>query len=100
MVNSILQSSNFMKTGSLSIDKLENKKTESGSESLFSQMLNSMNTTQNNAQNSVYNLLTTGEGDASQVLLQLEQAKSQMKTASVIRDDLVQSYKQLMNTQM
>jgi len=63
-------------------------------------MLNSMNTTQNNAQNSVYNLLTTGEGDASQVLLQLEQAKSQMKTASVIRDDLVQSYKQLMNTQM
>ncbi len=74
--------------------------TEETSSSTFAQMLDFLNETQNSAQDSVYNLITTGEGDLSEVLIELQQAESKMKTAAVIRDNVIESYKQLMNMQL
>ncbi|MFX3622728.1 MAG: flagellar hook-basal body complex protein FliE [Ectobacillus sp.] len=66
----------------------------------FINLLNEMTSTQNGAQEAVYNLLTKGQGQAHEILIQQMKAESQMKTASVIRDNLIENYKQLMNTQI
>lgn len=71
-----------------------------GAGNTFTQMLDSMSDTQSNAQTSVSNLLTTGEGNASDVLIQMKKAESEMKTAAVIRDNVIESYKQLLNMQV
>ncbi|CAM2362633.1 flagellar hook-basal body complex protein FliE [Listeria seeligeri] len=71
-----------------------------GAGNTFTQMLDSMSDVQSNAQNSVSNLLTTGEGNASDVLIQMKKAESEMKTAAVIRDNVIESYKQLLNMQV
>ncbi|EAF1783835.1 flagellar hook-basal body complex protein FliE [Listeria monocytogenes] len=71
-----------------------------GAGNTFTQMLDSMSGTQSNAQTSVSNLLTTGEGNASDVLIQMKKAESEMKTAAVIRDNVIESYKQLLNMQV
>lgn len=66
----------------------------------FASMFDKMSEVQNNAENSAYKMVTTGEGNTSDVLIQMKKAESQMKTAAVIRDNLVESYKQLLNTQV
>ncbi|MBC1429268.1 flagellar hook-basal body complex protein FliE [Listeria seeligeri] len=71
-----------------------------GAGNTFTQMLDSMSDVQSNAQNSFSNLLTTGEGNASDVLIQMKKAESEMKTAAVIRDNVIESYKQLLNMQV
>ncbi|MGJ6213677.1 flagellar hook-basal body complex protein FliE [Listeria monocytogenes] len=71
-----------------------------GAGNTFTQMLDSMSDTQSNAQTSVSNLLTTGEGNVSDVLIQMKKAESEMKTAAVIRDNVIESYKQLLNMQV
>ncbi|EDN9972458.1 flagellar hook-basal body complex protein FliE [Listeria monocytogenes] len=71
-----------------------------GAGNTFTQMLDSMSDTQSNAQTSVSNLLTAGEGNASDVLIQMKKAESEMKTAAVIRDNVIESYKQLLNMQV
>ncbi|MCD1761704.1 flagellar hook-basal body complex protein FliE [Listeria monocytogenes] len=71
-----------------------------GAGNTFTQMLDSMSDTQSNAQTSVSNLLTTGEGNASDVFIQMKKAESEMKTAAVIRDNVIESYKQLLNMQV
>ncbi|EAE1964427.1 flagellar hook-basal body complex protein FliE [Listeria monocytogenes] len=71
-----------------------------GAGNTFTQMLDSMSDTQSNAQTSVSNLLTTGEGNASDVLIKMKKAESEMKTAAVIRDNVIESYKQLLNMQV
>lgn len=71
-----------------------------GAGNTFTQMLDSMSDTQSNAQTSVSNLLTTGEGNARDVLIQMKKAESEMKTAAVIRDNVIESYKQLLNMQV
>ncbi|EAC4171887.1 flagellar hook-basal body complex protein FliE [Listeria monocytogenes] len=71
-----------------------------GAGNTFTQMLDSMSDTQSNAQTSVSNLLTMGEGNASDVLIQMKKAESEMKTAAVIRDNVIESYKQLLNMQV
>ncbi|MCP8968843.1 flagellar hook-basal body complex protein FliE [Ectobacillus ponti] len=66
----------------------------------FIDLLEGMDTTQNGAQKAVYDLLVNGKGDAHEVLIQQKKAESQMKTAAVIRDNLIEGYKQLLNTQL
>lgn len=66
----------------------------------FIDLLEEMNQTQNNAQTAVYDLLTKGVGDTHEVLIQQKKAESQMKTAAVVRDNLIENYKQLMNMQI
>lgn len=66
----------------------------------FIALLNEMTQTQNDSQQAAYNLLTKGEGEANQVFIQQIKAESQMKTAAVIRDNVIENYKQLMNMQM
>lgn len=68
--------------------------------SKFIDLLEDMNQTQNDAQNAVYNLLTKGEGETHEVLIQQKKAESQMKTAAVVRDNLIENYKQLMSMQI
>ena len=57
-----------------------------------------MNQTQNNAQTAVYDLLTKGVGETHDVLIQ-QKAESQMKTA-LVRDNLIENYKSLINMQI
>ncbi|MDC2865754.1 MULTISPECIES: flagellar hook-basal body complex protein FliE [unclassified Bacillus (in: firmicutes)] len=66
----------------------------------FINLLEEMNQTQNNAQTAVYDLLTKGVGDTHEVLIQQKKAESQMKTAAVVRDNLIENYKQLMSMQI
>ncbi|PHA01931.1 flagellar hook-basal body complex protein FliE [Bacillus pseudomycoides] len=66
----------------------------------FIDLLEGMNQTQNNAQTAVYDLLTNGVGNTNDVLIQQKKAESQMKTAAVVRDNLIENYKQLMNMQI
>lgn len=66
----------------------------------FIDLLEDMNQTQNNAQTAVYDLLTKGVGETHDVLIQQKKAESQMKTAAVVRDNLVENYKQLLNMQI
>ncbi|AWC32327.1 flagellar hook-basal body complex protein FliE [Bacillus cytotoxicus] len=66
----------------------------------FIELLEDMNQTQNNAQTAVYDLLTKGVGETHDVLIQQKKAESQMKTAAVIRDNLIENYKQLLNMQI
>lgn len=66
----------------------------------FIELLEDMNQTQNNAQNAVYNLLTHGVGETHEVLMQQKKAESQMKTAALVRDNLIENYKQLMSMQI
>lgn len=66
----------------------------------FIDLLEDMNQTQNNAQTAVYDLLTKGVGETHDVLIQQKKAESQMKTAAVVRDNLIESYKQLINMQI
>ncbi|MEI4830586.1 flagellar hook-basal body complex protein FliE [Bacillus sp. FJAT-53711] len=66
----------------------------------FIDLLEEMNQTQNNAQTGVYDLLTKGIGNTNDVLIQQKKAESQMKTAAVVRDNLIENYKQLMNMQI
>ncbi|PFJ17240.1 flagellar hook-basal body complex protein FliE [Bacillus cereus] len=66
----------------------------------FIDLLEDMNQTQNNAQTAVYDLLTKGVGETHDVLIQQKKAESQMKTAAVIRDNLIENYKQLINMQI
>lgn len=89
-----------MQADFLSNNIMKNKQTEEPSGSSFASMLDALNETQNSAQNSVYNLITTGEGDLAQVLIELQQAESKMRTVSVIRDNVIENYKQLINTQV
>ena len=58
-----------------------------------------MNQTQNNAQTAVYDLLTKGVGETHDVLIQ-QKAESQMKTAALVRDNLIENYKSLINMQI
>ncbi|UOY93386.1 flagellar hook-basal body complex protein FliE [Ectobacillus sp. JY-23] len=66
----------------------------------FLSLLNEMTQTQNANQVATYNLITKGEGEASQVLISQMKAESQMKTAALVRDNIIENYKQLMNTQL
>lgn len=66
----------------------------------FIELLEDMNQTQNNAQNAVYDLLTKGVGETHEVLMQQKKAESQMKTAALVRDNLIENYKQLMSMQI
>lgn len=66
----------------------------------FIDLLNGMDEKQNAAQAAVYNLLTKGEGEVDDVLIQQQKAESQMKTAAVVRDNIIENYKQLMNMQI
>ncbi|MFD3446006.1 flagellar hook-basal body complex protein FliE [Microbacteriaceae bacterium 4G12] len=69
-------------------------------EKVFINLLDNMTQTQNNAQSAIYNLLTKGEGEPQEVLIQQMKAESQMKTAAVIRDNVIENYKQLLNMQI
>lgn len=62
--------------------------------------LQSMETTQVKSQNSIQRLLTTGEGNAHEVLIGMNKAESQIKTAAVVRDKLIENYQQIMNMQI
>ncbi|AWC28298.1 MULTISPECIES: flagellar hook-basal body complex protein FliE [Bacillus cereus group] len=66
----------------------------------FIDLLEDMNQTQNNAQTAVYDLLTKGVGQTHDVLIQQKKAEAQMKTAAVVRDHLIENYKQLLNMQI
>lgn len=66
----------------------------------FIDLLEDMNQTQNNAQTAVYDLLTKGVGETHEVMIQQKKAESQMKTAAVVRDNLIENYKQLMSMQI
>ena len=61
----------------------------------FIDLLEDMNQTQNNAQTAVYDLLTKGVGETHDVLIR--KAESQMKTAALVRDNLIENYKSLIN---
>lgn len=62
--------------------------------------LSSMESTQVESQNSIQRLLTTGEGNAHEVIIAMNAAESQIKMASVVRDKLVENYQQIMNMQI
>lgn len=66
----------------------------------FIDLLEDMNQTQNNAQTAVYDLLTKGIGETHDVLIQQKKAESQMKTAALVRDNLIENYKSLINMQI
>lgn len=66
----------------------------------FIDLLEDMNQTQNNAQTAVYDLLTKGVGETHDVLIQQKKAESQMKTAALVRDNLIENYKSLINMQI
>ncbi|KFN02024.1 flagellar hook-basal body complex protein FliE [Bacillus clarus] len=66
----------------------------------FIDLLEDMNKTQNNAQIAVYDLLTKGVGETHDVLIQQKKAESQMKTAALVRDNLIENYKQILNMQI
>ncbi|ENQ3080319.1 TPA: flagellar hook-basal body complex protein FliE [Bacillus pseudomycoides] len=66
----------------------------------FIDLLEGMNQTQNHAQTAVYDLLTKGVGETHEVMIQQKKAEAQMKTAAVIRDNLIENYKQLMSMQI
>lgn len=65
----------------------------------FIDLLEDMNQTQNNAQTAVYDLLTK-VGETHDVLIQQKKAESQMKTAALVRDNLIENYKSLINIQI
>lgn len=62
--------------------------------------LTSLESTQVASQNSMQRLLTTGEGNAHEVIIAMNAAESQIKMASVVRDKLVENYQQIMNMQI
>ncbi|MFS8351170.1 flagellar hook-basal body complex protein FliE [Bacillus nitratireducens] len=66
----------------------------------FIDLLEDMNKQQNNAQTAVYDLLTKGIGETHDVLIQQKKAESQMKTAALVRDNLIENYKSLINMQI
>ncbi|WP_439875611.1 flagellar hook-basal body complex protein FliE [Bacillus mycoides] len=66
----------------------------------FIDLLEDMNKTQNNTQTAVYDLLTKGVGETHDVLIQQKKAESQMKTATLVRDNLIENYKSLINMQI
>ncbi|WP_099222104.1 flagellar hook-basal body complex protein FliE [Listeria costaricensis] len=73
---------------------------KTGGADQFAALFDQMSGAENSAQNAVYKLLTTGEGNASDVLIQMKSVESQMKTAAVVRDNVIENYKQLLNTQI
>ena len=66
----------------------------------FIDLLEDMNQTQNNAQTAVYDLLTKGVGETYDVKKKKKKAESQMKTAALVRDNLIENYKSLINMQI
>ncbi|MFL0490007.1 MULTISPECIES: flagellar hook-basal body complex protein FliE [Bacillus] len=74
--------------------------TSAASGKKFIDLLEDMNQTQNNAQTAVYDLLTKGVGETHDVLIQQKKAESQMKTAALVRDNLIENYKSLINMQI
>ncbi|MED1509798.1 flagellar hook-basal body complex protein FliE [Bacillus proteolyticus] len=66
----------------------------------FIDLLEDMNKTQKNVQTAVYDLLTKGVGETHDVLIQQKKAESQMKTAALVRDNLIENYKSLINMQI
>ncbi|WP_289628189.1 flagellar hook-basal body complex protein FliE [Listeria ilorinensis] len=84
----------------LSLEGNESAAKPSADAKQFTTLFDQMSGAENSAQNAVYKLLTTGEGNASDVLIQMKSVESQMKTAAVVRDNVIENYKQLLNTQI
>lgn len=81
----------------------QSEKASDEKKSTFEGMLSTIqkiDDTQKASQSSVTKLLTTGEGSTHEVLMAMEKAKSQVKTAAMVREKLVDGYQQIMNMQI
>lgn len=52
------------------------------------------------AKSTIYNSLVSGEGSTHNVVMAMQKAESQIKTASMVRDKLVQAYQEIMRVQL
>ncbi|GAB6447688.1 MULTISPECIES: flagellar hook-basal body complex protein FliE [Bacillus cereus group] len=86
-------------TLSLSGDKAVSKENKLSFENMLN-TVSSIEANQVNTKASVYNMLTTGEGDTHEAMIAMQKAASQIKTASVVRDKFLESYNAIMNMQI
>lgn len=66
----------------------------------FLEMVDSTEKNQKTVQTKVYELLTEGKGNSHDVIVSLQRADSQIKTMSVVRDKVVEGYKEIMRMQL
>ena len=66
----------------------------------FEESIESLEGSQVESQNTITELLRTGEGDSTQAIIEMNKATSEIKMAAVVRDKLIENYQTIMNIQI